>query len=204
MHRSNPDYDREAEAIRAQLPKCHRCAVIGSASFWGRDSAEICRAVGRDLARFDDMALITGGVPGAGETVGRSFFSERESLGVPANVYHVLPRGASAWDYGLTLFGGDSMGERREILARLARVYVAIEGGPGTEHEATVAAQQGAAVIPVGRSGGASRDIHARHQSPVTGLEAKWQSLGDTSIDIQRIASSVCLLVKAVAHRTEP
>lgn len=39
----------------------------------------------------------------------------------------------------MTLFAGSDMAERREILARLSPLYLAVEGGPGTVHEGRVA-----------------------------------------------------------------
>jgi len=89
------------------------------------------------------------------------------------------------------------MGERREILARLAKAYVAVEGGPGTEHEATVAAKQGATVIPVGRSGGVSRELLANHRCPFKELEAHWHTLGDESAAVEGVAIAVRKLVEA-------
>ena len=49
---------------------------------------------------------------------------------------------------------GTTMIDRREVLARVAPVYICVEGGPGTEYEARVALAQGAILIPVGRFGG--------------------------------------------------
>ena len=61
-----------------------------------------------------------------------------------------------------TLFAGSDMKERREILGRLSGLFVLVEGGPGVEHEADVAAARGAALIPVGRSGGYAAALYGR------------------------------------------
>src|SRR5262245_4608206 len=119
-------YDREAERVTALLPDGPRVVVIGSTSFWQADSEPTCVHVGRLLATIPDLVLITGGVEGVGETVGRAFFGASRPAGAEARVYHVLPHGEDAWDYGETIFAGDDMSQRREILGRLSGLYLAI------------------------------------------------------------------------------
>ena len=70
----NP-FDEQATNLAAQLPPAPRIAVIGSTSFWHPDSAATCRLIGAQLAQIDRLILLTGGVPGVGEAVGRSFFA---------------------------------------------------------------------------------------------------------------------------------
>jgi predicted Rossmann-fold nucleotide-binding protein len=132
-------YDREAESINARLPAGPRLVVIGSTSFWHGDSESICVQVGRLLATIPDLVLVTGGVEGVGETIGRGYHQSCREAGRAPRIYHVLPRGEETWDYGETLFAGDDMPQRREILGRLSRLNLAVEGGPGTAHEADVA-----------------------------------------------------------------
>jgi hypothetical protein len=99
-------------------------------------------------------------VTGVGETVGRSYYQERVSAGLSPFIFHILPHAHSAWDYGKTLFAGEDMYERREVLARIAGIYITVEGGPGTLHEARTALLNQSALIPVGKSGGASKKIY--------------------------------------------
>jgi len=126
----DPDFDDLANRILTRLPDGPELVVIGSTSFWHADSEATCVAVGRLLADVPDLLLVTGGVEGVGETVGRSFFLARTQAGREPRVYHLLPHGEEAWDYGETFFAGRDMAERREVLTRLARVYLAIEGAP--------------------------------------------------------------------------
>lgn len=69
------------------------------------------------------------------------------------------------------------MSDRREVLGRLAPIYVVIEGGPGTEHEAEIAQSQGAVLIPVSRTGGCSEEIYPRLQAPRSDLRGAWKVL---------------------------
>lgn len=193
-------YDHEANEISQQLPKGPRLAVIGSASFWGHDSREICKAIGAQLATLEDLILLTGGVSGVGETLGRSFFSARHQLSIAPGTYHILPRGFGSWDYGITLYGGSSMAARREILGRLALVYLSIEGGPGTMHEAKIARNSGATVVPVGRTGGFSGDFYPQLACPDAQLAAEWNLLNDQTVSIDLLAAAVRRIIHLLAR----
>jgi hypothetical protein len=89
------------------------------------------------------------------------------------------------------------MGERREILGRLAELYVVVEGGPGTEHEARVAAANGSILLPVGRSGGHAGALFARMGRPALAEEHTWRTLGDFEAIPAKIAASVLEIVNA-------
>jgi predicted Rossmann-fold nucleotide-binding protein len=154
------DFDRAAAEVASKLPPSFRVAIIGSTSFWHPDSEETCSALGRVLAYMRDLALVTGGVGGVGDTVARRFWDSREGKDGDRGLFHVLPLGYGPRKVGRTLFAGADMAERREILGRLADLYVVIEGGPGTVHEASVALARAAGVLPVGRSGGHSAELH--------------------------------------------
>ena len=188
-------FDREAAAIAAQLPAGPRLGIIGSASFWHPESEAICSALGCLLGDLDGLVLLTGGVEGVGEAVGRSFFRARAGSGDHRGVFHVLPRGYSRWDYGETMFAGSHFGERREVLGRLADIYVAIEGGPGTAHEASVALARSVLVIPVGRSGGYSGELYSQMVRPPSASEEAWRALGRAHTSRGQIAVAVTNIV---------
>jgi hypothetical protein len=152
--------------------------VLGSTDFWHADSERTCFAIGRLLAGISKLVLLTGGVEGIGEAVGRSFFQGRLDSGQVPCVYHVLPEGEVAWDYGETLFAGADMTERREILGRLSGLFVLVEGGPRAQHEVDVALAHGAAIIPVGRSGGYAAPLYGRIRCPSTIEAGTWAVLG--------------------------
>jgi hypothetical protein len=171
-------YEQDARRLDAQLPRGPRVAVLGSTDFWHADSERTCAEIGRLLAGIPGLTLLTGGVEGIGEAVGRSFFQARRDAGQEPRVYHVLPQAQPAWDYGETLFAGADMTERREVLGRLSTLFVMVEGGPRAGHEAEVAAAHGAVVIPVGRSGGYAATLYGRVSHPPAIDADTWAVLG--------------------------
>ena len=132
--------------------------------------------------------MLTGGVSGVGEAIGRSCFDARSQAFGHRGIFHVLPEGETAWDYGQTFFAGLDMGERREILGRLAPLYLVVEGGPGTVHEAVVAMSRNATLIPVGKSGGHAAEIYPRVPRPTVVPSRSWRRLGEISATPEEIA----------------
>ena len=191
-------YESEATEVVRQLPKGPRLGVIGSSSFWGGDSRDICGAVGAQLSQLEDLVLLTGGVPGVGEAVGRAFVEARRGATDWPTAYHLLPRGSSSWDYGVTLFCGSTMLDRREILGRLAGVYLAIEGGPGTAHEAQIVQSRGGVIIPVGRTGGFSAEIYNQLEFPNPAVEADWEKLNNGTATVGQVAGAVRRIVESL------
>lgn len=191
-------FEQYASGIERRLPRGPRVGVLGSTEFWHADSEHTCIEIGRQLAGLASLMLLTGGVEGIGATTGRSFFEARRNAGQVPRVYHLLPEGEPARDYGETLFAGADMQERREVLGRLSKLFV-MEGGPRAAHEADVAAAQGAIVLPVGRSGGYAAELYNRLRRPAAIDSATWNILGasdSTPVDVGRAvlqAVSVCL-----------
>jgi hypothetical protein len=194
-------HEREADRIQAHFPVGPRVVIIGSTSFWHDDSEPTCTTLGRLLAGIADLVLITGVVEGVGETVGRSFFQTRLTSGQEPRVYHVLPHGEEAWDYAETLFAGADMTERREVLARLAGLYLAIEGGPGTVHEAAVARSRNAAVVPLGRSGGHAIDLYNAMTKPDWLDDPTWTLLGARGATPDEAAAALARAALAFLNR---
>jgi hypothetical protein len=190
-------YDRQAQSLASVFPDGPRVVVIGSTDFWHPESERTCILAGQLLAEVPGLTLITGGVEGVGEATGRGFFRVRREAGQEPRVYHVLPEGEPKVDYGETLFSGTNMTERREVLARLSRVYLAIEGGPGTSHEAQIASARGAFVIPVGRSGGYSAALYSQVQRPLGIDERVWATLGAAATTPEDAASAAVRIVRS-------
>lgn len=188
-------FDEEAVDVGAKIPAGVRVAVIGSTYFWHTESERVCSEIGQGLAGLDSLVLLTGGVSGVGECVGRGYVQRCLKLGRAPNVIHVLPRGCRAWDYGITLFAGDGMRERREILGRLASTFVVVEGGPGTEHEAKVAAAHGAVLVPVARSGGHAGALYPRLSRPAFVDARAWETLGNPEVALPTVAAAVVEIV---------
>lgn len=193
------NFNEQATNLTAQLPPAPRIAVIGSTSFWHPDSELTCQLIGARLAQIDRLILLTGGVPGVGETVGRSFFEA--CVSGEQRTFHVLPAGCVPWDYGVTLFAGRTMEERREILGRMAPIYLVIEGGPGTAHEHQVASKQGAVIIPVGRTEGHAGAIYPHTAKPPAAAQTDWNALG--SAEPAEIAAAVTVIIQAIINTSE-
>jgi len=187
----------EAAAVSTNIPAGLRVVVIGSTSLRHHESKETCAEIGQRLAAIENLVLLTGGVSGVGESTGRGFAEGCRELGRSPRVFHVLPRGSTAWNYGTTLFAGDDMGERREILGRLAKTFIAVEGGPGSEHEAKVARMHGAVLIPVGRSGGLAGLLHQDAARPPFVDERIWDLLGDPEASPSSVARAVIQIVES-------
>ncbi|HEX7878930.1 MAG TPA: hypothetical protein VF720_05940 [Candidatus Eisenbacteria bacterium] len=186
----------EALALSAYLPAGPRVAVIGSTSFWHAESEATCVELGRRLAALDGIVVLTGGVDGVGECVSRSFLDALTEEGRDARVVHVLPHGSGAREFGRTLFAGSNMRDRREILGRVAEIYVAVEGGPGTEHEAMVASRRGAPVVPLGRTGHAL-DLFGRREIPNFARPKLWARLVDERVSVATRAAAAVEIVAA-------
>ena len=187
-------FDEQTTSLTARLPAAPRIAVIGSTSFWHPDSAATCQLIGARLAQIDRLILLTGGVPGVGEAVGRSFFAACGSG--EQRTFHVLPAGCVPWDYGVTLFAGRNMEERREILGRMAPIYLVIEGGPGTAHEHQVASKRGATIIPTGRTEGHAGAIYPHTAKPTAAAQSDWDALG--SAGPAEIAAAVVSIIRTI------
>lgn len=194
-------FDRAANEVRASFPAGPCLVVIGSTSFWHADSEATCLVLGRLLAAIPELALVTGGVEGVGETVGRAFFQARCDAGREPRVYHVLPEGEPEWDYGVTLFAGADMAERREVLARLADLYLAIEGGPGTVHEVAVARIRNASELPLGRSGGHASGLYNEMTCPTWLDGAMWDQLGQRDATPEDVAGTLARAVRVFLNR---
>lgn len=187
--------DQTRQNLLAMLPQGMRVAIIGSTSFWHADSEQTCQVLGQALAALPEIVLLTGGVSGIGEACGRSFHLHRQQLQLPMQVFHVLPQGMAAWDYGQTLYAGKDMQERRAVLACMAPVYIVIEGGPATADEVQIALANGALVIPVARSGACARDAYAQITKPVTVPADLWVVLGSDTASVEQTVAAVMGIV---------
>lgn len=183
--------------LERELPAGDRVAVIGSTRFWHDETEATCESVGANLARVERLVLLTGGVPGVPECTASAFAGSLGDEAALLRLVHVLPEGHLPCETGRTFFVGDSMEERREMLGRLARVYIVIEGGPGTAHEAAVAAERGALVIPVGRSGGFAGDLYPRMARPAGVEEEDWRLLGDTGAYVPQVSAAILRCARA-------
>lgn len=198
-------FDAEAQCVIAAFPPGPRLVVIGSTSFWGADSRQLCEAIAADLAAFTELMALTGGMDGVGLTFGRAFAAARRAAGQDENLIHLLPRGLGPCDSGITMGAGTDYHERREVLGRVGAAYLVIEGGPGTEHEAVVAAARGVPVIPLGRTGGHAGALHRRIGSPPGLPIDDWSLMADGDAPHRLVVAAVGRLVRlSLAESAEP
>ncbi len=193
-------YQSEANVVIRQISPGPRLVVIGSTKFWGQDSARICEAIAQDLAAIDELVAVTGGVAGVGQTFGQAFSAARKAMSKPENMYHLLPRGIGPCDSGITIGAGDDFFERREILGRLGQIYLMIEGGPGTQHEAEVAVSKGFPVIPAARTGGHAGEFFRYGEMPPGIQPEDWRTLAQTTAPIRNLVGSVRKIVRSILN----
>jgi uncharacterized protein YjbI with pentapeptide repeats/CheY-like chemotaxis protein/predicted Rossmann-fold nucleotide-binding protein len=141
----------------------HRIGILGSTSFFHPSTESICTALGQQLAQQFQVTLLTGGMPGVAEAVARNFhqFYRGTAIGGSAPIYQLLPTGFEPGAFGKLLVAGQTLEQRRWLLAQLAPVYVVLEGGPGTAQEVKWAIQAGAIVLPVACTGGVAAQLYA-------------------------------------------
>jgi predicted Rossmann-fold nucleotide-binding protein len=189
-------FDVEANSIRAQLPAGPRVVVIGSTSFHHQDSFKFCELIAAELAQRPDLVAVTGGVAGVGQVFAVTFAATRALASHPEKLFHLLPRFMGACRTGVTLQAGADFFDRREILGRLGDVYLMIEGGPGTEHEAQTAAAHGFAVIPLARTEGASAPYYKQLTARRAHESSDWALLADEA----SAAAATRLIGAALSH----
>jgi hypothetical protein len=99
------------------------------------------------------------------------------------------------------LFAGRDYRERREILARLANVYLVIEGGPGTIHEAEVAQGRGAVLVPIARCGGFGASLFKKGSCPGCVGPDDWAALNEQGLGHDELAETTCGIISALLSR---
>jgi hypothetical protein len=191
-------FDESARRIKSALPAGRHLVVIGSTSFHGPDSHQLCTAIGSALAPHTELTAVTGGMEGVQATFSRSFAKARLQSGSAVNLFHLLPVGMPACREGVTLSAGTDFFERREILGRIGHICLVIEGGPGTQHEATVAAACEIPLLPLGRSGGCARTLYSQMTAPPLADKADWTLLNDHNAPLPSIVDAVVRLTLAL------
>ena len=190
-------HQRIASQIVRAVATSLRVGILGSSTFENSESEAACHEIGRLLRAIPDLTVITGGVAGVGATISRSFLEGRDTREDPDRVIHLIPPGYPRRERGQHVVVGTTMIDRREILSRVAPVYICVEGGPGTEFEAHVALEQGAILIPVGRFGGVAKDLHSQLERPAFADVRLWSHLADETAEPATVAAATNSLTVA-------
>ena len=201
-----------------KLPKGKHVYVCGGSKFFSKNGKAICREVGRALAKDESIILVTGGFFGVGETVGRSFFEEREHMQAPHGVCHIVAirddqdqssltrqnpdRTFTKVPYGDTLFYGSSVRQREMLTARVVDLCVLIEGGPGAAFVVQQYVWNGNLVVPVGATGGAASGMFNVPASifdcPAKVSKSDWSVLSDSTASPMEVGVAVCRIVEVL------
>jgi predicted Rossmann-fold nucleotide-binding protein/ankyrin repeat protein len=182
--------------------------LLGSTAFHGARSEEITSALGAALARVKNLALVTGGMRGVQDVAGRSFEDAKAFGSGKSRLFHISPKMKTAENedvytslqHGQTMRMGRDLAERRSIFAQVCKVYVVMEGGPGTTDEAVKALERGAVVIPIRRSGGAAGGMFnfplRECKKPDSVADADWAQLSsDSESSPFEVAAAVARMV---------
>jgi len=179
-----------AASIQPRLPAGLRLGVIGGSRLFNARSRPFCLAIGEILAEIPGLVLITGGVAGVGDTVCDGYASGCRANQRDAATCHILPEGHENGGKHPTLYAGRTMKERREVLGRLAGVYLAVEGGSGTAHEIRIARSQGATVVPVAALGGAAERAYRLLKCPQGVNPLDWDRIGNSVLPLDTLVNS--------------
>ena len=197
-----PNKTMTAAEIYTRLPQDRlRISLFGSTKFWGKDSPALCAEIGNGLAKRlgTKVVLLTGANGVIHEKISRPFHQK-----VPDGVFHLAPQGYSCdFDFGQVLIAGKDMEERRSILAECAQVAIAVEGGPGTKDEMLKAQSFGRTLLPVARTGGASKNIFGNVTPPSNVSAETWALLADETASISASADAVVDIVTILMQQQE-
>ena len=209
--------------LQKKLPKGKYVYISGGTQFFSQCGKAICQEVGKELARDERIVLITGGFYGVGETVGQSFYEEREHMGIPHKVCHVVAvkddQDKSSQTrqnpdltfckvpYGSTHFFGNSVRQREMLIPKVVDLCVLIEGGPGAAFEAQQFTWNGKPVIPVRVTGGAASGLFNVPSSvfvrPPSVSDSDWSVLGDDGASSE-IGLAVARIISVLTNPEDP
>ncbi|CAE7551265.1 zupT, partial [Symbiodinium pilosum] len=179
-----------------ELPAKPIVCILGGTSISKPETKETVNALADGLStRVGTRAVfLTGGMVG----VQKEF---AESCAESLSLFHLTPFGEnSSFSVGQDVHAGTSLPERKDVYGLLGDLYITIEGGPGVAGEAKAAAERGAAVIPLIRSGGASAGMFDFPTScldkPHWALEPQWSLLSKEGASNKEVATAMVLLVE--------
>ncbi|CAN7979143.1 unnamed protein product, partial [Ixodes persulcatus] len=206
--------------MKKEISCIETCVYIaGSSKLQSTRSEEICRCIGKQLAKLHNVGVVTGGFFGAPDVVARTFYEFRENNGqMDPRVFHILPKrddkifagkvlqnsdGSFAEvDYGRNLFLGNSIKERECAVARAFDTCIVIEGesrGPSAAHEVEQFVWNDHFVVPVVSTGGAAGGQYGVPlkilETPHCITEEKWSVLSEKEAPPAEVAKAVVEIV---------
>jgi len=173
--------------------------ILGSMSFQAPETEELVRHISTGLSSRapSTCVFVTNGLPGTQEAFAKS-------CGNGKRLWNIVPSGCcSAFGNGTDLQIGADLAESRALYRELGDVYIVVEGGEGVAQDSQVAYQNGAVVIPLGRTGGASSGNNgfpskALNRPPYIS-EERWSDIQSAkTATAKAAASAVHIIIDAI------
>ncbi|KPM10984.1 TIR motif-containing protein [Sarcoptes scabiei] len=205
-----------ADCMKKNIPNPETCVyVFGSTEVSNLDpkTAQICIEIGRELAKFKNINLITNGYYGTGDIVAHTFYQEISSKQENSveSIIHIVPlkdneKTSDAVEknndgtfkkvsYGQTLFLGESLKERDSVIARMIDTSILIGGDQNAARETEEMIWNDHYVIPIKSTGGAAGgefDVPSKIFSCPNGVrENQWSILLESNATPVQIAKAV-------------
>eukprot|EP00438_Fugacium_kawagutii_P020903 Skav211794 [mRNA] locus=scaffold305:303170:303880:+ [translate_table: standard] len=144
--------DHALKRLKRQLPAQPIICLLGSTTFNDPNTEVRVIAIAknfRERGLRNRANIVTGGMNGVQLTFAKHFQGK--------NLFQLLPEGQqSGFPHGQDISAGATHDERQELFGLIGDLYLSVEGGPGVAKEARLAVKNGACVIPLMSSGGAS------------------------------------------------
>ncbi len=156
--------------------KQFQIGFIGSTAHYGK-TKELCKEIGYKVGTLQNVRFYTGGLHGIPETI---------CNGLPGRAgyetMHIIPKElTNPDDYtsasGEKLVMGSTFEDRQEILAKCCDFVIMVEGGPGAQNEALLAAKNGAHVYVVPTSGIYAQRTYDCLDSRYPNMNVWWKEL---------------------------
>lgn len=180
------ELQRTMTAVAEKLPRGVRICILGSSQLAYKENEELTQAIAKQLTDApggfaERIVVLTEGTGGVQEAfakgLGKDFAKNR--------LFNLMHEGQGrGYGVGKDIEAGADLVERFQLFAKIGHVYLCIEGGPGIAKQASIAQANGAIVVPLACSGGASSGMFNFPSSALQGPEWMdadiWKSLQTT------------------------
>eukprot|EP00929_Paragymnodinium_shiwhaense_P111616 TRINITY_DN79959_c0_g1_i1.p1 TRINITY_DN79959_c0_g1~~TRINITY_DN79959_c0_g1_i1.p1 ORF type:complete len:441 (+),score=87.81 TRINITY_DN79959_c0_g1_i1:76-1398(+) len=180
--------DRSADASKVLV------GILGSTNI-AKETEDLVRSLAFACSRLGEHALfLTSGSEGT-----QHLFTEFCS---PSLCWNLLANGERhTFRHGRFVTSGANLAERDEVFQSLAKVIILVEGGERSSVMAMEAQEQGAAILPLRRTGGASAGMYGCHcRKPGFANVLLWDKLSDETSGPEAYIDNVVQLIIAAAH----
>lgn len=199
--KADEEVQQAVERLRSSVLGEDVCiCVLGSTKFMCPQSEELVKVLATELANgplAGSVTFVTGGMAGVQKTFAENF-------GDGFRLWNLLPIGQkSGFKIGSDVHAGSNLDQRKLIISQLGHIYITVEGGPGVGHEARLAVENGAYIVPLMRTGGASAgacDFPASAlEKPDHVNQVHWDFLANKEASVQESASAAAAIVALLA-----